>query len=237
MIKIAIVEDEIEMANDLKRYINQFFHNNSFQVEITHFNSALKILDNYQYKFNLIFMDINLPVIDGMEAAKTIRKIDSQVMIIFVTSLAQYAINGYEVNAFDFILKPINYYSFSLKMKRALPALKSKANRTISISNKRNVRVVEISAIKYIEVNDHKLVIHTIYGDFDSFDTLNKYFDLLKNDNFILCNRSYLVNLRYVSEVDQKYAYVGEDALIISRPKRKEFLHAFNIYLGKGGDN
>jgi len=156
-------------------------------------------------------------------------------MIIFVTSLAQYAINGYEVNAFDFILKPINYYSFSLKMKRALPVLKSKANRTISISNKRNVRVVEISAIKYIEVNDHKLVIH--FGDFDSFDTLNKYFDLLKNDNFILCNRSYLVNLRYVSEVDQKYAYVGEDALIISRPKRKEFLHAFNIYLGKGGDN
>ena len=237
MIKIAIVEDEIEMANDLKRYIDQFFHNNSFQVEITHFNSALKILDNYQYKFNLIFMDINLPVIDGMEAAKTIRKIDSQVMIIFVTSLAQYAINGYEVNAFDFILKPINYYSFSLKMKRALPVLKSKANRTISISNKRNVRVVEISAIKYIEVNDHKLVIHTTFGDFDSFDTLNKYFDLLKNDNFILCNRSYLVNLRYVSEVDQKYAYVGEDALIISRPKRKEFLHAFNIYLGKGGDN
>ena len=237
MIKIAIVEDEIEMANDLKRYINQFFNNNSFQVEITHFNSALKLLDNYQYKFNLIFMDINLPVVDGMEAAKTIRKIDSQVMIIFVTSLAQYAINGYEVNAFDFILKPINYYSFSLKMKRALPVLKSKANRTISISNKRNVRVVEISAIKYIEVNDHKLVIHTTFGDFDSFDTLNKYFDLLKNDNFILCNRSYLVNLRYVSEVDQKYAYVGEDALIISRPKRKEFLHAFNIYLGKGGDN
>ena len=237
MIRIAIVEDELDMAQDLTRYVNQFFHHNNLDVQIVHFDTALKLLDDYKYAYDLIFMDINLPTINGMDAVKTIRKIDNSVMIIFVTSLAQYAIKGYEVNAFDFILKPINYYNFSLKMNRALPILNAKNNKTIAISNKTNFKTIEVSTIMYIEVIDHKIVIHTTKGNYDSFDTLNKYIDLLKDDSFALCNRSYLINLKYVDEVDQKYVYVGDDALIISRPRRKDFIHAFNMYLGKGGDN
>lgn len=237
MIKIAIVEDELDMAQDLTRYVNQFFHHNNLDVQIVHFDTALKLLDDYKYTYDLIFMDINLPTVNGMDAVKTIRKIDNSVMIIFVTSLAQYAIKGYEVNAFDFILKPINYYNFSLKMNRALPILNAKNNKTITISNKTNFKTIEVSTIMYIEVIDHKIVIHTTKGNYDSFDTLNKYIDLLKDDSFALCNRSYLINLKYVDEVDQKYVYVGDDFLIISRPRRKDFIHAFNMYLGKGGDN
>ena len=237
MIKIAIVEDEEEMLNTLKEYIKRFFTSNDLQYDLTCFLTASKLINTYKFEYDLIFMDINLPGVDGMSAVKELRDKDSNVTVIFVTSLAQYAIKGYEVNAFDFILKPINYYNFSLKMNRALPILNAKNNKTIAISNKTNFKTIEVSTIMYIEVIDHKIVIHTTKGNYDSFDTLNKYIDLLKDDSFALCNRSYLINLKYVDEVDQKYVYVGDDALIISRPRRKDFIHAFNMYLGKGGDN
>ena len=223
MIKIAIVEDELDMANELIKYTKDFFNKNEIEVNLTHFDNALKLLDNYNYEFDLIFMDINL------------RKIDPLVMIIFVTSLAQYAIKGYEVNAFDFILKPITYYSFVLKLTRALPILKQKNNKTIVISSNSTIKTIEISTIKYIEVFDHKIIFHTTKGKYENFDTLNKYNDLLKNDNFILCNRSCLVNLKYVTEIDNQNVYIDGISLVLSRPRKNDFIHSFNEYLAKGG--
>ena len=195
MIKIVIVEDEKNIADDLDSYVTRFFKENNFEINVSYFENAKIFLDNYS-SYDLIFMDINLPKTNGMVAAETIRKIDPLVMIIFVTSLAQYALKGYEVNAFDFILKPVTYYNFVLKMTRALPILKQKNNKTIAISYNSAIKTIEVNTIKYIEVFDHKIIFHTTKGNYENFDTLNKYNDLLKNDNFILCNRSCLVNLK-----------------------------------------
>lgn len=237
MIKIAIVEDEKEMASALEKNVQQFFRDNKFEIEIAKFNNALDLLNSYKYDFDLIFMDINLPNLNGMEASKKIRQMDNSVMIIFVTSLAQYAITGYEVNAFDFILKPISYYNFVLKMQRALLVLKTKDKKTILVPYKTNFKKVEISNIMYIEVLDHKIIFHTTKENIESFDTLKKYEELLKDSGFALCNRSYLVNLKYVKEVDNNFAYIGDNKLLISRPRRKEFIKELNIYLGKGGEH
>ena len=136
MIKIAVVEDELEMSNILVNFINKFFEENELDVKVTVFNNALKFLDAYNFNFDLIFMDINMPSLDGINASKKLREIDSEVMLIFVTSLAQYAIKGYEVNAFDFIVKPITYYNFALKLTRALDNL-SKDDTKIIVINSR----------------------------------------------------------------------------------------------------
>lgn len=123
MIKIAVVEDEIEMTNQLLKYVKQFFNENDLDYSVATYNNAIKLLDNYDFSFDLILMDINMPLLDGMSASKKLREIDSEVTLIFITSLAQYAINGYEVNAFDFVLKPISYYNFALKLTRAIDKL------------------------------------------------------------------------------------------------------------------
>ena len=98
MIKIAVVEDEIEMTNQLLKYVKQFFNENDLDYSVTTYNNAIKLLDNYDFSFDLIFMDINMPILDGMSASKKLREIDSEVTLIFITSLAQYALKGYEVN-------------------------------------------------------------------------------------------------------------------------------------------
>lgn len=236
MLKIAVVEDEGEMAGVLCGYLDVFLGENKLDANVQTFSNAKVFLNTYQSDFDLIFMDINLPELNGMDAIRGLRKRDETVMVIFVTSLAQYAIKGYEVNAFDFILKPFSYYNFVLKMQRALPILQSKSKRIITFSSKSSHIKIEISLIKYIEVMDHKIIVHTTKGDYESFGVLSKYIDMLKDDGFVLCSRSYLVNLKYVSEIDQNFAYVDGDKLLISRPRRKEFLHDFNMYLGKWGD-
>lgn len=101
MIRIAIVEDETEIAETLKSYLKKFFSSLNTDIFTKHFDNAIKFLDQYRFDFDLVFMDINLPGIDGMRATKELREKDRNVTVIFVTSLAQYAIKGYEVNAFD----------------------------------------------------------------------------------------------------------------------------------------
>lgn len=234
--RIAIVEDEKEYINELEKSISNFFASKNIGYEIVKYNSAKIFLDNYDYTFDLIFMDINLPDMNGMKAIQELRRIDQETLVIFVTSLAQYAIKGYEVNAFDFIVKPFEYYDFALKLERALPYLKQSKNKTIVINNKQIMRKLYISQIIYIEVTEHKLMFHLYNGEtINTYGTMKTYIELLKDNNFYPCNQCYLVNLKYVDGIDNNYVIVNDEKLLISRPKRKDFIRAINDFISNGG--
>lgn len=235
MINIAIVEDEKNISQELKNYVKEIFEKNNFDICISCFENAKSFIDQFSSNYDLIFMDINMPIMDGMTAAREIRKTDDKVMIVFVTSLAQYAIKGYEVNAFDFILKPVAYYNFAMKLTRALDKLSKEDAKTLVINNKSSIKKIKVRKIYYIEVNEHKLIFHTIEGNFTTYGTLKTYLEILKNDSFALCNQCYFVNLKYVTEVKDNIVRVGNDDLQISRPKRKDFIHALNLYSSTGG--
>lgn len=180
-------------------------------------------------------MDINLPYMDGIEASEKLRKIDPTVIIVFVTSLAQYAIEGYKVHAFDYVLKPVNYYNFVLTLERILPHLKDNDKSIVIYTNKTSFKKILIERIKYIEIINHKLVFHTLDGDYETHGALNDYVDMLKDDYFELCNRCYLINLKMVSQVTPDSVIIDDESLLISRPKRKQFLHVLNEFIATGG--
>lgn len=236
MIRFAIIDDEIEVANKLTSYIDKYFQINNCQCEVKFFDTASKFLENYHFDFDAIFMDINMPGVDGMSATKELRRLDKNVKIIFVTSLAQYAIKGYEVNAFDFVVKPVNYYTFAMKLDRFMENYREKEEASIIIKANNSFIKTPVSDIKYIEVSDHKLIVHTISNDFVTYDTLSNYLNLLKNEPFSLCNRCYLVNLKYVNKVNKDAVYIGNNCIQMSRRKYKEFMNSLNKYLGNGGD-
>ena len=120
MFRIAIVEDQEETRECLNRFVRQYAEEQGVQVEISLITDGSEIAEHYTPGFDIIFMDVEMPRLDGFAAAEAIRAVDAEVVLVFVTNMAQYAIRGYEVDALDYVLKPVNYYQFCTKLSRAI---------------------------------------------------------------------------------------------------------------------
>lgn len=180
-------------------------------------------------------MDIELPDGDGMEVVRRLREKDKDVIVIFVTNMSQYAVKGYEVRAFDFIVKPVSYGNFSVKLTGALECFRQKRGKDIWISNKDGKTRLRTSRVKYVEVVQHMLIYHTLDGELKASGSLGQLQEELAEEPFALCNRCYFVNLRFVTAVRQFEVLLGGEKLQISRLKRNSFMVALNDFLA-GGD-
>lgn len=235
MLRISIVEDDEQTAKTIGRFIQKYFAQSGTEVKVEHFADAVRFLDRYDGVTDVVFMDIELPGMNGMEAVKRLRERDAEVAVIFVTNLAQYAVSGYEVNAFDFIVKPVSYGSFAMKLRRLCQYLATKRKCEICVSTRHGKILLKAYEIKYVEIMRHVVTYHAERGVFVGSGTLKNVMAALEGLPFALCNRCYLVNLQYVTQIVGREVCVGGDRLLISAPRSKEFMGAFNRYLGTGG--
>lgn len=234
MINVAIVEDEKSAADVLLSYLDKYTEATGVEFHSKCFENPIVFLTEYTGNYDLVLLDIELPDMNGMEAAKKIREWDKNVTLIFVTNMAQYAIKGYEVGAMDFIVKPVTYYDFSLKLGRAVESIRSRNDVKIPVTSDDVVRCLTVTELTYIEVIKHEVIYHLADGSvLRSYGTLKKIEEQLLGAGFAKCNHCYLVNLRYVTELNGNTVLVGKDELQISHPKRKNFLKALNDYLGE----
>lgn len=126
MISVCIVEDDLEQANLLKNYIERYGATRKEQFAIAYLPDGIDLVDDYNGQFDIILLDIQMKHIDGMAAAEKIRKVDSDVIIIFITSTVQYAVQGYAVDALGYVLKPVPYTQFEQLFDKASSRVKSK---------------------------------------------------------------------------------------------------------------
>ena len=133
MLNIAIVEDDPQAAGLLTDYLDRYAQERGISCNSVIFNDAVDFLTGYKASFDLVFMDIELPGLDGMEAARRLREMDRSVILIFVTNMANFAVKGYEVDALDFIVKPVTYFPFSIKLDRAVKRLESRQERELVV--------------------------------------------------------------------------------------------------------
>lgn len=138
MINIAIVEDEKAASDLIVGYLTDFGKKTGEEFNVTVFRDAVAFLDNYKPVFDLVFMDILMPNMDGMRAAHKLREVDNFVLLIFITNMGDYAVKGYDVGAIAFIKKPVAYYDFELKMKRAIFTIRSRDEKAIMVSSSGN---------------------------------------------------------------------------------------------------
>lgn len=234
MINVAIVDDLKEDAEILKNALKEIETEYKVTFNTFYFSSGEKFLINYEKnKYDLIFLDIELEKDNGINVAKKLRQIDKSTIVIFVTNVAKYATEGYEVDALDYIVKPVDKYVLNLKMSRIISRLQKNLLNTILIKSMNDELIkLSIERIKYLEVDGHYIIYHTTDGIYKEYLTLKQAENKINSDKFVRCNRSYLVNLSFVDSIKKDVCIVGSERLIISRPQKVSFLKAFVEFLG-----
>ncbi|MDD2968826.1 MAG: LytTR family DNA-binding domain-containing protein [Lachnospiraceae bacterium] len=233
MLKIAIVEDEQSYVNQLKEYLDRFQKETDEIITVSIFHDGDEITSKYTARFDIILMDIQMKFVDGMTAAKEIRKMDSEVTIIFISNLAQYAIRGYEVDALDYIIKPVTYFAFSQKLSKAVARMQKRKNRFITVTVKGGVQRIDTSDIYYVESFGHNLIFHTKQQDYISGVTMKSAEELLANMNFSRGNKCYLINLEHVEGIQDNCAIINGEKLMLSRNKKVSFMQELTKYWGE----
>ncbi len=223
--RIAIVEDEKEFAKQLIDDLQQYGQETGLTMDVRWFTDGAQIIGNYRPEWDLILLDIDMPTMDGITTARAIRKQDTGVLLMFVTNLAQYAIKGYEVEAVDYVLKPINYQALKMKMNKVMRIYRNTQDAYVMLKKDGETMRIPLSHIYYIEVSGHRMIYHTSEGDIEKSGdkTLTVLEEELQESGFARCNSCYLVNLRFVEGMNEQEVTVGADHLAISRGKKKSF--------------
>lgn len=233
MIRIAIVEDEREYVVQLQEYLQRFEKEQGEAIEITVFNDGDEIVHKYRAQFDIILMDVEMKFMDGMSAAEEIRKVDTEVVIIFITNMAQYAIRGYAVNALDYVLKPVTYFAFSQRLSRALGRMKNRRSKYAVVNVKGGTVRLDMADIYYVESQGHTLIYHTASGNYEAPGAMKEVEDKFAEHGFFRGNKGYLMNLAHVEEVQEGCAIVKGEPLLLSRGRKKAFMEELTRYWGE----
>lgn len=235
MMRIVIVEDDERDAELLGRLVRGYADSRSRAVTVERYADPRAFFDCGQPDPDVIFLDICMPGINGMDAARKIRERNSRLVIIFVTNMVQYAVDGYSVQASDFIVKPASAASVERVMDRVCDLVDTNADRKISVKDSVSGRVTMLGVgdVYYVEVSLHRLTWHTKTGNVTDWGTLDAVQSKLPAKVFSRCHVSYLVNLAHVKEMKKDSVVVAGDVLPVSRSQKKNFYADLATYLGE----
>lgn len=235
MIHIAMVEDDNKDASTIESYIKRFNQEEGQSILTTRFTNANEFFTNYKPSFDIVFLDIMLPGINGMDIAKKLREIDKRVVIMFVTTMTQYAIKGYEVNAVDYLVKPVAYQTFMFKLQKAIGVVNENKEGEILIVQPNRMIRLSTHHIQYVEVLGHTLMYHANDGVHHGRGTMANLEKEFEKYGFMRCNNCYLVNPKYIDSVDGFSVNMRNgDVLQISHPRKKKFMTDLTRWLGRG---
>lgn len=205
--RAAIVDDDVKDRELLYNFIQRYRSETGADIRADLFPGSLEFLEKFHSDYDIIFLDIEMPGMDGMEVAHEVRRTDQAAGIIFITNMAQYAIRGYEVSAIDFMVKPVNYYNFVDKLKRAIDFSSRRARKDLVLRREDEIVRVPASDLFYVEKDGNNLVYHTRNGEFRERGSMQALKAKLDNAAFSECMSGCLVNLAYVEKLERIHCY------------------------------
>lgn len=236
MMNIAVVEDQNGAAEKLISYIKKFSELTGQQFNVVRFSTADAFLTECRSVYAVVFMDIQMPGTNGMDAAIQLRQRDKTASIIFITNLVQYAQKGYEVDAVGFLVKPVNYYDFSMKFQKALDLYVMNEERGITLNLSGGLCRISTDKLMFVEIISHRLYYHLVDDVIEMTGVLATVEKELSAYGFLRCNKCYLVNPKFIVSVKNSNVQVGNHLLQISRPRRAAFMAELaNWFAGNGG--
>ncbi|MCC8102910.1 MAG: LytTR family DNA-binding domain-containing protein [Clostridiales bacterium] len=236
MIKIAIVEDT-QTDRDMIREISlAFFLRYQETVQFYEYRDGSEILAHYPTGIDVLLMDIDMPKINGLEAAREIHKIAPDVDLIFITNLIQCALDGYSVSAMDFVVKPVTEASLGQSLSRAYRRFQQRQGKHIEVLCRKNKIVLNTNQILYIETQRHNALIHTtIDGTILASESISALESRLQGQHFYRCHTSFLVNLNEVDRIGLTDLVVDGILIPVSRHRRKGLLDKMAAFMGSNG--
>ncbi|MDU1540195.1 MAG: LytTR family DNA-binding domain-containing protein [Paeniclostridium sordellii] len=230
MLKIALCEDDQLQRELVKNYIDRSLLNRNY--EIFEFKSGEELIANYPQKLDILFLDIQMEEVNGMDAAKKIRTFDNNVEIIFITGIWDYVQEGYEVRAYRYIIKPIDFNSFKTQLNLCIKEIENQKRPSIVVTYKGEVNKIDIGSIVYIETDNRNTLIHTKEKSYRSNMGISKLEKYLEGSTFFRCHNSFLINLEYINKIGQDSVFLEEYEIQVSRHKMKELKIQFTSFLG-----
>lgn len=235
MYHILLCDDEQETLAQLEQHLMLLNHEHGWDIDITTCMSGEELLAMRLDYTDLIVLDIGMGKISGMDAARRLRQQGVGASIIFLTSMVEYALEGYDVHAFAFIPKPVSMEVFFRRVTEALEDVSRHRGGMLLLKCGMSSDYVSSRDILYIDVQDHnvRLVFSDRYKTY--YARLQAIEDQLRGQGFFRCHKSFLVNFQHIREIRQDTVVMCNGDLVpLSKHRRYDFLTAFSKYVGRG---
>lgn len=234
MLHIAICDDETDFVTHLTTLIQQYSAETGEEIKITAYYDGMELIERYDTNIDLIFLDIQMRLLDGLHTAQRIRELDENVGIIFLTTLTQYGLEGYKYQAADYIIKPIKYVRLKAELNQWLKKHRHNDSPSIVVVNDSGKYKIALKSLRYAETFNRKLLLHTEQENIISYKSMKEMEQELSQAGFVRCHTSYLVNLFYVKGVQKlEITLITGEQIPISQPKRKAFMEQLTRYWGE----
>lgn len=235
MIKLAICDDEEAFLNTIEEMIDIYARENYVEVSVSRFPTALALLEALEQDFHIFLLDIQMPLMNGMEIAKIIRNRDEYAYIVFITSTEKYVFEGYQVGASNYIKKPLNYQLFSMEMGKGVEYFNKHNNKYIFVDTKEGISKIYLSSISYIETYNRSTLIHAEGAEIVSNKKMYEYEGDLKEFPFFRCHSSYMINLDYIRSLKKfELILLTGEVIPISKQRKRLLVEECASYLGSG---
>lgn len=234
MLHIAICDDETDFVTHLTTLIQQYAAETGEEIKTTAYYDGMELVERYDTSIDLIFLDIQMRLLDGLHTAQRIRELDENVGIIFLTTLTQYGLEGYQYQAADYIIKPIKYVRLKAELNQWLKKHRHNDSPSIVVVNDSGKYKIALKSLRYAETFNRKLLLHTERENIISYKSMKEMEQELSQAGFVRCHTSYLVNLFYVKGVQKlEITLITGEQIPISQPKRKAFMEQLTRYWGE----
>ena len=233
MIQIAICDDDPEMRRQLSHYTTLLMQKHMDFVRIDTFSSGKDLLDHLPPELDILLLDIDLGDCNGVEVARTIRARLPDVNIVFITNLPQFAVDGYKVRAFGYLIKPLSYEDFQLELQELLQRLADGNNQQLMLKCGAELVHLALRDIHFIETQGRHLLVHTARGTYETSMTLSQLEKKLSSHGFLRCHTAYLVNSAHIKTLaGSEFLMDGGQHIPVSKHRRSKCIQELSRYWG-----
>lgn len=235
MLWIAVCDDEIMECCNIAGKIKNIMEELKMPCMIRQFYHAEELMQS-QDNFDIIFLDIIMDGLDGIQAAQIFRKKAFENILIFISSSREYVFDAYEVEAFQYLLKPIDEKKLRRVLEKAVLKTQSHIQEFMIVSRERQKRKLYLNDIYYFEIRGRMIDIHGSDSVFTYYQQIGVLQEHLKGKGFFRCHKSYLVNLRHVDAYDRQEAVLDNgERIVIAKRRYEGFCREILEYMRKNG--